>query len=152
LDTLLKQFQFTATQEHQTSDGQDIGSIGSSSSPTDNQTKPAVGTASSSSSGLESISGTTRVDSQTTNGQPTLSASSTTNADALFVFLAVKTGEESKLAQIQAQNLHDDIFFEKLRNEYSRLRGLLRGALSIWKYSHCDFVQVNILFAWSVLC
>jgi hypothetical protein len=119
------------------------GSVQSSNAPPldGTQTKSATGTAGHSSITLVGDS-VTNAGGEASIRQPTPSASTTLNVDSLFVFLAVKTGQESQLAQIQAHNLQDDLFFDKLRSEYQRLRGRLRGLLSIWMYSHCDFVQV----------
>jgi hypothetical protein len=71
---------------------------------------------------------------------------------ALYVFLAVQTGDESRLAQIKAQNLHDDAFFETLRDEYKILRGFARRIFSIWKYSHCEFSRVSRIILDVTVC
>lgn len=59
-----------------------------------------------------------------------------------FVFLAVESGSEHRLAQLDVYGLDDDCFFRLLREDYLALRGYLRRWLSIWKYSHCNFVTV----------
>lgn len=59
------------------------------------------------------------------------------------VLLLAKQGEDYKLAQICVGNSNCDIFFGTLKEEYFRLRGVLRGWFSIWRFSHCDFYKVN---------
>lgn len=58
------------------------------------------------------------------------------------LFLA-KKGDDYRLAQICLDNTNSHTFFSTLKEEYFRLRGVLRGRLSVWRFSHCDFYKVN---------
>ncbi|KAJ5537321.1 hypothetical protein N7513_010507 [Penicillium frequentans] len=58
------------------------------------------------------------------------------------LFLA-RQGEDYRLVQICVDNLSSHAFFGILKKEYFRLRGILRGRFSVWRYSHCDFYKVN---------
>ena len=49
-----------------------------------------------------------------------------------------------ELAQIDTlKHNEDEIFFQSLKKEYRRLRGILRYWFSIWRLRHCDFVKVS---------
>ena len=61
---------------------------------------------------------------------------------ALFVFLGVGLGDESRLAQIEIINKEDDTFYEELRKSYNATKGILRRVFGIWKYAHCEFFKV----------
>jgi hypothetical protein len=63
--------------------------------------------------------------------------------DQLFVFLAVSRGDDHRLAQLPVHGLEDDCFFELLKEEYLRVRGLIRRLLSIYIYHHCNFMMVS---------
>ncbi|KAJ5324219.1 hypothetical protein N7476_002819 [Penicillium atrosanguineum] len=56
------------------------------------------------------------------------------------LFLA-KKGGDYKLAQIRVSNMNSHTFFSTMKKEYFRLRGVLRGWFSVWRYSHCDFYK-----------
>jgi hypothetical protein len=58
------------------------------------------------------------------------------------LFLA-KQGKDHKLTQICVSDLGCHTVSETLKEEYFRLRGVLRGRFSVWRYSHCDFYKVN---------
>ncbi|KAJ5429553.1 hypothetical protein N7491_006569 [Penicillium cf. griseofulvum] len=58
------------------------------------------------------------------------------------LFLA-KQGGDYRLAQIGVSNTNSHTFFITMRKEYFRLRGVIRGWFSVWRYSHCDFYKVN---------
>lgn len=60
-----------------------------------------------------------------------------------LVFLDVGIGDSFKLAQMPVHSLSDDAFFETLREYYEKIRGPLRTMLSIWQYSHCNFMRVR---------
>jgi hypothetical protein len=60
------------------------------------------------------------------------------------LFLA-KQGGDYKLAQIRVTNANCHTFFRTMKKEYYRLRGLLRGWFSVWRYSHCDFYKASAL-------
>ncbi|KAL4963668.1 uncharacterized protein BDV14DRAFT_201635 [Aspergillus stella-maris] len=47
------------------------------------------------------------------------------------------------LSQIDVHTFDDDAFFQALRSDYYRLRGRMRNWFSVWRYSHCDFYQIN---------
>ena len=50
-----------------------------------------------------------------------------------------------ELAQIDTlKHNEDEIFFQSLKKEYRKLRGVLRYWFSIWQLKHCDFVKVSI--------
>ena len=49
-----------------------------------------------------------------------------------------------ELAQIDTlKHNEDEIFFQSLKKEYQRLRGVLRCWFSVWRMRHCDFVKVS---------
>ena len=49
-----------------------------------------------------------------------------------------------ELAQIDTlKHNEDEIFFQSLKKEYQRLRGVLRCWFSVWRLRHCDFVKVS---------
>jgi hypothetical protein len=59
----------------------------------------------------------------------------------MYVIFGVTIGTGVRLAQIDVQGFTDDRFFEKLKREYTRIRGSFRQWLSLWRYHHCDFVK-----------
>lgn len=61
------------------------------------------------------------------------------------VLFLVKQSGDYKLAQICVSNINSYTFLSTMRTEYFRLRGVLRGWFSIWRYSHCDFYKVSAL-------
>ncbi|CAI7654833.1 unnamed protein product [Penicillium crustosum] len=56
------------------------------------------------------------------------------------LFLA-KKGGDYRLAQICVSNMNCYTFFSTMKKEYFRLRGVLRGWFSVWRYSHCEFYK-----------
>jgi hypothetical protein len=62
------------------------------------------------------------------------------------LFLA-KKGGDYRLAQICVSNMNCYTFFSTMNKEYFRLRGVLRGWFSVWRYSHCEFYKVSAI-AW----
>jgi hypothetical protein len=62
------------------------------------------------------------------------------------VLFLTKRGADYKLSQICIGGLNSHSFFGTLKEEYFRLRGVIRGCFSIWRYSHCDFYKVLSLF------
>ena len=49
-----------------------------------------------------------------------------------------------ELAQIDTlKHSEDELFFQSLKKEYQRLRGVLRCRFSVWQLRHCDFVKVS---------
>lgn len=91
--------------------------------------------------------------SQQPNGSPSNSSlhcppSGLTKADISttqhrVLFLA-KQGGDYRLAQISVSNMACHTFFSTMKIEYFRLRGILRGWFSVWRYSHCDFYKVSV--------
>lgn len=67
------------------------------------------------------------------------------------LFLA-KNGDDYRLAQICVGDMNCNSFFITLKEEYFRLRGVLRGRFSVWRYSHCDFYKVNYHVVHSEFC
>lgn len=65
-----------------------------------------------------------------------------------ILFLA-KQGGDYRLAQICVSNLNCHTFFSIMKKEYFRLRGVLRGCFSVWRYSHCDFYKVSAVVRYS---
>jgi hypothetical protein len=65
-----------------------------------------------------------------------------------FVLLGVKGKRRTlELAQIDMATYQDDgAFFRDLRENYAQLRGFMRCWFSIWQFSYCDFVKVNLDF------
>ncbi|MCJ1434071.1 hypothetical protein MMC27_003437 [Xylographa pallens] len=61
-----------------------------------------------------------------------------------FVFVGITKGNIVSLVQINVKDRVDDVFFECLKTEYKKCRGLIRRLLGIWRYSHCDFVKVGL--------
>ncbi|MCJ1383430.1 hypothetical protein MMC17_006544 [Xylographa soralifera] len=57
------------------------------------------------------------------------------------VFLGITKANNKSLAQINVKDHEDDAFFECLKTEYKKCRGLIRRLLGIWRYSHYDFVK-----------
>lgn len=81
--------------------------------------------------------------SQASAWQTVVNAINTTNAQSLFVLLAVNINENYRMAQIKTNcTTDDDSFFHEFRQEYARLRGLVRHLLSIWRYAGAEFVRV----------
>lgn len=66
---------------------------------------------------------------------------STTKHRVLFL---AKKGGDYRLAQICVSNMTCHTFFSTMKMEYFRLRGVLRGWFSVWRYSHCDFYKVSV--------
>ena len=66
---------------------------------------------------------------------------STTQHRVLFL---AKQGGDYRLAQICVSNMTCHTFFSTMKMEYFRLRGVLRGWFSVWRYSHCDFYKVSV--------
>lgn len=63
-----------------------------------------------------------------------------------FVLFGVKGSRRTpELAQIDTEKYQDDsAFFCELQDNYTKVRGLMRCWLSIWQFSYCDFVKVNL--------
>lgn len=61
------------------------------------------------------------------------------------VLFVAKRGIDHKLSQICLDGLNNHMFFDRLKEEYLRLRGILRGRFSVWRFSHCDFYKVTSL-------
>ena len=65
-----------------------------------------------------------------------------------FVLFAVQGAKRlhstrTRLAQIDVEiHKDDDSFFDELRIQYDKLRGLLRRIFSIWTFMTCEFVEV----------
>ncbi|PKY04628.1 hypothetical protein P168DRAFT_136900 [Aspergillus campestris IBT 28561] len=57
------------------------------------------------------------------------------------VLLVVKRGHNYRLAQIRVSGSNHDTFFGTLREEYFRLRGMMRSWFSVWRYNHCEFYE-----------
>jgi hypothetical protein len=70
-------------------------------------------------------------------------SSSVTPQRSTIVFLSINNNDSHRLAQIKADNVQDDSFFETLKSEYIAKRGLMRLLFSIWRYSGCDFFEVS---------
>lgn len=64
----------------------------------------------------------------------------TTQHHVLFL---VKRGDNYRLAQICVGDMSANTFFGSLKEEYFRLRGVLRGWFSIWRFSHCEFYKAS---------
>jgi hypothetical protein len=64
----------------------------------------------------------------------------------LRVLLMVKRGTSYYVSQIRTESLTTVIFFQKLKLDYIRLRGLPRRLFSVWRFSHCDFYRVRSAF------
>lgn len=77
------------------------------------------------------------------SAQSTVSVTPSAIADPLLVFFAVKIGEDHRLAQIHVHGIHDDEFFDELRHQYKKLRGVVRHIFSIWGYAGSDFFKVG---------
>lgn len=74
--------------------------------------------------------------------ESTIAAISITRPHVLFL---AKQGGEYRLSQISVGDMSCNSFVSALKKEYFRLRGHLRGWLSIWRYSHCDFYKVSAI-------
>ena len=66
------------------------------------------------------------------------------NVAQRFIFVAVSQADEHRLGELEVQGLEDDCFFQQLRKEYLKQRGMLYRWFSIWAYDHCDFVMVGL--------
>lgn len=82
--------------------------------------------------------------SSPTVSSPSHGSTGWTNWQSLkyVVILAVLSGPDVKLAQIDVKPAASDRFFPDMRKRYLELRGPLALWFGIWKYSHCDFFQV----------
>jgi hypothetical protein len=59
------------------------------------------------------------------------------------ILLIVQNGFDHYLAQIVLEQMGTNQFFDKLKAEYFRLKGIPRRLLSVWRLSHCDFYKVS---------
>lgn len=83
-----------------------------------------------------------------TSNQPAAQTSiSMPHINESFVLFGVKgTRRTFELAQINARKcMNDDVFFGDMRKRYRELRGFSRYWFSIWRFSHCDFVKVELI-------
>lgn len=60
----------------------------------------------------------------------------------IYVFLLMKASEYT-LDTIDVRSMKPRDFFQALRTTYNKHRGLLRRALSVFVYNHCDFIKVR---------
>jgi hypothetical protein len=79
----------------------------------------------------------------TANPNGTALSLGTDSHETTYVLLGINVGDDTRLAQIRIHGHKDVDFFWELRIQYYNLRGLFRRWLSIWNYSHCDFVKVR---------
>ena len=64
--------------------------------------------------------------------------------ESVVLFGVKGTRRTLELAQINTlEHKEDEVFFQSLKKEYRRLRGVLRYWFSIWRLKHCDFVKVS---------
>jgi hypothetical protein len=62
----------------------------------------------------------------------------------LYVFLLLeKNSGICGVSQITLDGSNSAEFFDTLRNEYSKSRGILRNIFSVYRFSHCEFVKVR---------
>ncbi|CAI7569392.1 unnamed protein product [Penicillium pancosmium] len=84
-------------------------------------------------------------DSQSVRSRPLASNISFANMEVAkqHVLLVANKGGDHRLAQIRVDNLTCGVFFSTMKKEYFSLRGRLRGWLSAWRFSHCDFYKTQ---------
>ncbi|KAI1413430.1 hypothetical protein F5Y13DRAFT_161266 [Hypoxylon sp. FL1857] len=62
--------------------------------------------------------------------------------DLKYVFIIIKTSN-SKLVQVEVNDMKAVEFFRSLKAQYLRTRGFFRSWFSIYVYNHCDFVKIQ---------
>lgn len=89
-----------------------------------------------------SVTGSSGLRSSTAATTPNSSVISLGDPPKLFVFLVVKASRYT-LAPIDVTEKKARDFFQAIVEKYNQKRGWSRRLLSIYVYSHCDFVKVS---------
>lgn len=130
------------------------GTGGSQNTPAQSSTSSATAATSSSGTGLNSNQSYTQKPSGLDDlgcsppsvHHPSSAQMVPLTVEQRLIFVAVTKADEHRLGELEVQGLDDDCFFQQLRKEYLKRRGLMRRWFSIWAYDHCDFVMVGISF------
>lgn len=105
-------------------------------------TTTTSGSESQTTSKCSSVTGSSSLRSSTAATTPNSSVISLGDPPKSFVFLVVKASRYT-LAPIDVTEKKARDFFQAIVEKYNQKRGWSRRLLSIYVYSHCDFVKVS---------
>lgn len=61
----------------------------------------------------------------------------------MYVFTDITLSYNLQSDQFQVSTFEDRQFFDNVRSQHTRCKGILRKFFSVWVYGHCDFYNLS---------